>query len=271
MVVGTKLECFYTSASGRNSPARFFAKISEALNKKLGIFSKILAVYDGKDKSLKLVQYFLKILLDFDLIRPGVNRSNVVKTTKDISDARKIFRLGRPIESLQSMRNAVASHIKSTSADTTFHLIYSVVEGTSNILDDFGTLVKLFSWHSKSIDLYWVPFADENSILAWWITLHMDLYSMLITRRTRNAATSEEHQEESTSLAQFVALRHRQFLNDPVFRLHCISILKVLSDYLFCAVEYTNFLTGKTASRLRTLSGFSSAACSFYKIYHKNK
>lgn len=59
-----------------------------------------------------------------------------------------------------------------------------------------------------------------------------------------------------------------RFAKDKSFRLNAIAFLKLTSDYFFCLIEFCQ-LEGKTPAKLRTLCGFTSALCSFYKIYCK--
>jgi hypothetical protein len=234
-----------------NSPA---FKDTDLLGKTLygtvSLSSSFLSIYDGKDKSLKLLQYFLKILTEFKILSRPSSTSAISKAAKNLSFARRLFRLGRPLGSLLELVE-LSCHADRCSC---FSAFYVLLEALSNGLDDFCTFCKLFSLTSfRPIETSWLPLADKGSILAWWITLHMDLYILA---------------QKRPSMPQSMAKVRLRIMQSHAYRLQCVSLLKLLSDYVFCMIDYCQF-ESKSSAKIRTLCGFCSALCSVYKIYYK--
>ena len=220
---------------------------SSKLSQLLIFVNRLMKSYDGKDKSLKLLQYFLKMVLDFHLALPQT-RSRLSKASSQLSLARRLFRLFRWSAMLSILRHQYPSD--DSDRMTRWQLVYSIFEATSSGLDDFSALSSLFQLNNAAL----VRSAERYSVLAWWANVHMDLYTLLNSPSSIEFADSCLAAKDKASLVD-------KFREDQIFRIRALQLIKLLSDYLFCAIDYTD----APFPRLKTLAGMTSSLSAFVK------
>lgn len=177
-------------------------KTPQLATKWLNVIQKLLKDLDGRDKIMKTIQYFIKILLHYKL----VDAKFLSTITSNFSMTRKLLRLG---SGLGPMREIVK--LKSSLYET-FVLTNAIV---NHISDDIFCLHKLGVFGSYLGDR-----TERISAYCWFTGILIDL------RENTNSLVKLQGQE-ITSEEQLEAQRQKIHVTE-------ISIIKLLMDGIFC-------------------------------------
>lgn len=171
------------------------------------VIQKLLKELDGRDKLMKIIQYFIKILLHYKLVK-AKHWSTI---TSNFSMTRKLLRLGTaigPIRELSPLKNSIPSTLITLNA-----LV-------NNISDDVFCLYKLGVFGS-----YLGEKSERLSAYCWFAGILIDLREGAINMSKLQAKSSKDNDEKSTELKQKIYVAE-------------ISIIKLLMDAIFCGKFY---------------------------------
>lgn len=129
----------------------------------LALFQKITLSSDGKDKSLKVLQYSLKLLL----LLSSNPKSALKNTTSSLSLARRVTRLGRSLPPLLRLAKNDTEHSFSW-------LDYICL--ANDVCDDILVLHLLFPKHLLTSSI-WKTRVEKCSGICWAISIMADLQS----------------------------------------------------------------------------------------------
>ncbi|KAL1923189.1 uncharacterized protein VTP21DRAFT_9565 [Calcarisporiella thermophila] len=222
------------------------------------IFRRMLVLTDGRDKTLKLIQYFCKLLLIYVLKQNTVRfkelRKRLSSLISNFSTTRKILRLGHGIES--------------------YAVLAEYLEG-SRIPPPPGSL-----WTNVWIDYHlgWI-----NAIVGFGNCLADDLYCLgrigVLTPATAKRAEPWSYRLWFTSILidlrenrlEAARLRREQKKGKEVGeKLYWadISFVKLMCDLGFCGYD---LFQCQFSDGFYAICGFISAVCSAHKLWNKQK
>lgn len=167
----------------------------------LNVIQKLLKELDGRDKMMKIIQYFIKILLHYKL----VNAKHWSTITSNFSMTRKLLRLGTALEPMRqlSTKNTVLQFIL---------LSHAIV---NNISDDIFCLHKLGVFGKNVGDR-----SETLSAYLWFSGIFIDLRD--------NFKSLVKLQQQSVSKDLSIEQRRQKIFVTE------ISIIKLLMDGIFC-------------------------------------
>lgn len=167
----------------------------------LNVIQKLLKELDGRDKIMKIIQYFIKILLHYNLVQ-AKHWSNI---TSHFSMTRKLLRLGTAIEPIRQL-----SPYKSSLSETLV-LSNAIV---NHISDDVFCLYKL-----GVLGAYLGDRSERLSAYCWFAGILVDI------RENVNAMVKLQHSKKTDLTIE--ERKHKIFVTE-------ISIIKLLMDGIFC-------------------------------------
>jgi hypothetical protein len=180
-------------------------KSRPSVSRWLNIIQKFLKELDGRDKLMKIVQYFIKILLHYHLVK-AKHWSTI---TSHFSMTRKLLRLGTAIGPMREI-----APFKSSIKDTLI-LSNAIV---NNISDDVFCLYKLGVFGS-----YLGKRSEMISAYCWFAGIFIDI--------KENVDTMNKLQQlESTKKNDDLKLEQTR---QKIFMIE-VSIIKLLMDGVFC-------------------------------------
>lgn len=168
----------------------------------LNVLQKLLKDLDGRDKIMKTIQYFIKILLHYKL----ANAKYLSTITSHFSMTRKLLRLGSGLGPMREI-----APLKSSLYET-FVLTNAIV---NHISDDIFCLHKLGVFGSYLGDR-----TERISAYCWFTGILIDL------RENANSLVKLQRQE-ITSEEQLEAQQKKIHVTE-------VSIIKLLMDGIFC-------------------------------------
>jgi hypothetical protein len=203
------------------------------------IVLKTLSDKDGKDKSLKLIQYTGKLILWAGSTRRlhakfsqyGIG-GPIKPLVTQLSMFRKIIRLGNWLKSLREI-------IKQGWTQTE---IVDYIDLYTEIFDDIYLLVKIgvLAGNNPKRSKRWEHIADREASRGWFLSIIFNLYG---------------------------ELQKRKRVTDPqARRMSTISTVKLLCDGVFCGVDVFEL---EVDSMVQICSGLMSGMLSYYKIFRK--
>ncbi|CEP13123.1 hypothetical protein [Parasitella parasitica] len=196
------------------------------------ILQKLLKELDGRDKLMKIIQYFIKILLHYKLAKA----KHWSAITSHFSMTRKLLRFGTaigPIKELSLLKNTIPS---------TLITLNAIV---NSISDDVFCLHKLGLFGS-----YVGATSEKISAYCWFAGILVDLREGALNMSALKAKSSEAEKPD-TQLAQKIHIAE-------------ISIIKLLMDAVFCACDIH---PPKEAASIQAWSGFFSGVLAGYKLW----
>ncbi|KAI8087662.1 peroxisomal biogenesis factor 11-domain-containing protein [Gilbertella persicaria] len=200
----------------------------------LNVLQRLLKELDGRDKMMKVIQYFIKILLHYKVVKA----KHWSTLTSHFSMTRKILRLGTALGPLREIQ------LKHDSVWNTLILSNEIVNAVS---DDVFCLYKLGFFGSKV--------GDRSEILSaycWFLGIMVDIRSAAQSYiKLTNAVKKHDGDEKSL-------LEHQK----KIFVME-VSIVKLLMDGVFCACD---ILQPSYSSSVQAWSGFFSGALAGYKL-----
>jgi hypothetical protein len=172
----------------------------------LSVIQKLLKELDGRDKLMKIIQYFVKILLHYKLVQA----KHWSTLTSHFSMTRKLLRLGTAMGPMREL-----SPLKSSIPQTLIVLNALV----NNVSDDVFCLYKL-----GMVGPYLGAKSERISAYCWFAGIMVDLrecVSNMIKLQQKCLKSSNEE------LVKIIELRQKMFVAE-------ISTIKLLMDAIFC-------------------------------------
>lgn len=263
------------------------------------VVRKVLTITDGRDKALKLIQYFIKIVLHHGFItKRWPLHASLSALASNFSTTRKIIRLGHIIEPTAELYNAAyTSSPKKLPTTTTERLlsflsILGLVFGVGNDLaDDVFCLSKI-----GVLPASWAKKAEPWSYRCWFAAILIDIHQMtrdIIAQQDKIKQWKKEHvyivhpKSAQTNTQNDLSLHplklHDQLswidknerqnltqewraMEDKLFWLR-LSMIKTMMDGGFCAYD---LFQCRFSNGFQAWTGFISGALSAYKLYQKN-
>lgn len=170
----------------------------------LAISKKILKDIDGKDKTMKIIQYFIKILLHYKL----VNAKYWSTITSHFSMTRKILRLGNAVGPLNELSED--KHLKPLEKISLYNDLINTISDDVFCLYKLGVFGEYLGKKSEVIAAY-----------CWFLGIIFDM---------KNNLKSYKKQQQQ------VAKTQGKDKQDLLFKVYVteISIVKLLMDGIFC-------------------------------------
>ncbi|CEP16689.1 hypothetical protein [Parasitella parasitica] len=194
------------------------------------VLQRILKDLDGRDKSMKIIQYIIKILLYHNSSHQSAHLKQLTSLATQFSITRQVLCLGNAGEDIKQLLETKTGLLKQ----------FLLVNNIANALaDDVYCLYRIGVLPQKALGHY----SEIISAHCWFasiiVALHKNFDSMC---RTEVYGTQEE-----LKLAQ-------------------ITLFKSIADFLFCGCDvfHPSFSKG-----LQAWSGFASGALAGYKVYKK--
>ncbi|KAG2187418.1 hypothetical protein INT44_005106 [Umbelopsis vinacea] len=265
------------------------------------ILRQVLTLTDGRDKALKLIQYFIKIILHHGFIdKKWKLFSSLSALASNFSTARKIIRLGHIIEPTAELYNAAYTSPQKVPQTTieqadSFLNIMSLIFGIGNDLaDDIFCLSKI-----NVLPASWAKKAEPWSYRCWFAAILIDTQQMIRNIvaqqrkmkqwKTKNShilypqtASNDTHKDQPMLLFSAATqgdqlswidrndqqnlLREWAAMQDKLFWLH-VSFIKTLMDGGFCGYD---LFQCQFSNGFQAWTGFISGTLSAYKLWCKN-
>lgn len=178
----------------------------------LAIIQRFLKELDGRDKLMKIIQYFIKILLHYHLVK-AKHWSTI---TSHFSMTRKLIRLGTALGPMREI-----SPLKGSIKDTII-LSNAIVNAIS---DDVFCLYKLGVFGS-----YLGNRSEMVSAYCWFAGIFFDIKENVDAMKKLQQIKPTE-KDDDLKLEQ---TRHKIFMTE-------VSIIKLLMDGVFCG-KFFSFL-----------------------------
>ncbi|ORX87436.1 hypothetical protein K493DRAFT_319669 [Basidiobolus meristosporus CBS 931.73] len=225
----------------------------------LTIFKKCLLLTDGRDKFLKVIQYFSKLLLLIVLKNPK-RYPNVYKRMSSMvsafSSTRKILRLGNFLEPYGTVQDVFAGSYKNFSimnGSEKLAYVYGVCKSTLEVVncisDDIFCLSKM-----GVVPKSWGKRSDSLSTKLWFVAIWLDIHELVKDRLD----LQRQINTESYTLDK-PKLQDKMYWNG-------ISIAKLLGDLAFCGYDFFKCDFSET---FQVSAGFISGALGTYKLWVK--
>ncbi|KAL7335311.1 hypothetical protein PS15p_200803 [Mucor circinelloides] len=199
------------------------------ITKWANVIQRLLKELDGRDKIMKIIQYFIKILLHYKLVKA----KHFSTITSHFSMTRKLLRLGTaigPIRELSPLKNSIPSTLITLNA-----LV-------NNVSDDVFCLYKLGVFGSKLGAI-----SERISAYCWFAGILIDLREGAANMSKLQAKATKDNDAE---LKQKIHVAE-------------ISIIKLLMDAVFCACD---IWPPRQAAAIQAWSGFLSGALAGCKL-----
>ncbi|KAI8378905.1 peroxisomal biogenesis factor 11-domain-containing protein [Blakeslea trispora] len=194
----------------------------------LQVLQRLLKELDGRDKMMKVIQYFIKILLHYNLVKS----KQWSTLASQFSMTRKVLRLGNALPSLREMR---PRH------DSVWNTLVLSNEAVNAISDDVFCLYKL-----GFVGSHLGHRSEMVAAYCWFFAILVDLRSAFQS----HAKLSHKKADDS--------LEHRQ----KVFMAE-VSLVKLTMDGIFCACDIWQ---PSYSSSVQAWSGFFSGVLAGYKL-----
>lgn len=212
---------------------------------------KLLNNKDGKDKSIKIIQYTAKLLIDFGSRKStratfactGLQK-NLDPLVSNLSTFRKIIRLGNCLTTAREIHKQ--GWFKAQAID--------YIDLYNEIFDDLYLLLKIgviFGVKDTKRNKHWAHIADREANRAWMAAIVINIYSELYKRRiiqSRKRLNKHTKQDE-----------------DALYWSN-VSIFKLLCDFAFCWID---FFDTDVDSSIPIITGLLSGVCGYCKTWHK--
>jgi hypothetical protein len=268
------------------------ATIKSPLSKPpIDILRKVLTLTDGRDKALKLIQYFIKIILHHGFVSKQRSLyASLAALASNFSTTRKIIRLGHIIEPAAELYNIAYTSPKKlpkTSKERvlSFLSILGLVFGLGNDLaDDIYCLSKI-----NVLPASWAKKAEPWSYRCWFAAILIDSHQMIrdiltqkakmnewqrVHAQTKSKELEEEHSRntlhdelswiDKTDRANLI--QEWKDMEDKLFWLR-LSLVKTMMDGGFCGYDLFQF---QFSAGFQAWTGFISGVLSAYKLWCKN-
>ncbi|KAI9308708.1 peroxisomal biogenesis factor 11-domain-containing protein [Cunninghamella echinulata] len=210
----------------------------------LSLIEKYISNLEGRDKSIKIIQYAFKILLHYSL----VNKKRWASMVSHFSQTRKILRLGHWVGTLQEMKQTKWNDI----------LSWMILINTfSNEMGD-----DLFCLYKMGVVDPWIgKKAEKISIYCWFMGILNDLKSNFISLQKEQLKLKSKQHDNDDNMDHDLLLQQQQ----KVFLIQ-VSCMKLIMDGIFCACDIWQ---PSYSNGVQAWSGFTSGLLSAYKLWCK--
>ncbi|CAO3591191.1 unnamed protein product [Absidia cylindrospora] len=215
----------------------------------LAIISKYISDLEGRDKSIKIIQYAFKILLHYR----WVDTKRWSTMVSHFSQTRKLLRVGHCVGTVHDMMDSYSS---SSPQKRPLHFLatwctFAITLG-NEVADDLFCFYKMGVF-GPSIGKK----AEKVSIYCWFLGILIDLRSNLMSL---NLLQKQQQQHNQTSSTDDHEAQFQKIL------LARVSCTKLMLDGIFCACDIWQ---PSFSSALQAWSGFFSGSLSGYKLLCK--
>ncbi|KAI8093606.1 peroxisomal biogenesis factor 11-domain-containing protein [Halteromyces radiatus] len=205
----------------------------------LSILEKYISDLEGRDKSIKIIQYTFKILLHYQL----VDKKRWTTMVSHFSQTRKILRVGHWLGTIQEMHQLLLSSSNRSFLSLLAKWCTLWITLGNEVADDLFCFYKMGVF-GPSLGKK----AEKISIYCWFIGIWIDFRSNIMTLQKLLQQQKEEDQQKI-------------FLTK-------ISCTKLLMDGIFCACDIWE---PSFSPVVQAWSGFFSGSLSGYKLWYKIK
>ncbi|KAF9913225.1 hypothetical protein BX616_010132 [Lobosporangium transversale] len=253
------------------------------------IIREISEALDGRDKMIKVVQYFAKVFLWLFLSNPvqyKVLATRIKALAKQFSTTRKVFRLGHfvdPLASVLMLAVTLKTNVSKHGLRRTVMTKPATQTWRNSVRDRLGSLNTVLGFvQDISDDIYCLgaigvldrdftdkaePWSNRLWMMGVSIDLHENLQSIRDVKEQIKALESkihssdkeEEEEERAKAVAQHLKLRTK---------LHWLQVttVKLGGDFLFCAYDnlHCSFSDG-----FQAVTGLISGIAGAYKFVGK--
>ncbi|CAG8657126.1 9444_t:CDS:2, partial [Funneliformis caledonium] len=214
------------------------------------ILRRLLVHSDGRDKFLKIIQYFGKIILWLHINKKKTKYpklySRLIAMTSQFSNTRKIIRLAHFLEPYADFKEYVAGarNLPHTAlpyehAVNTLGFINSIVGFFNDIFDDLYCLGKV-----GILDKSVAKRSEPIALKLWFVNIILDIHELIFRIWSLNEKTKKSKEKLSEN--------ELEKLKDRKYWLY-ISLVKFIMDFCFCGYD----LFGYTFSDgVQAVSGF---------------
>ncbi|KAI8988281.1 peroxisomal biogenesis factor 11-domain-containing protein [Mycotypha africana] len=208
------------------------------------LLQKLLKDLDGRDKLMKIIQYFIKILLHYQLIRTG-KKEWPSTLASHFSLVRKILRLGTGIGPLKQLLTADITSAMINKKTSAVNIAIHINELVNNVSDDIYCLYKM-----GIVGSYLGAKTEVVSAYCWFMGILIDL---------------RENITNFIQLRQKILVKQDNSTENDYKKLYLlqVSIVKLLMDGIFCGCDIWK---PKYSAGMQVWAGFFSGALSGYKL-----
>jgi len=267
------------------------------------IIKQLLQISDGRDKSLKIIQYTLKILLilhkrhGFKISRPlerillpsplsATTVSKVDKIVSSLSTTRKIIRVGHWIESIIQLQDSIAEkETRNLVAYLVFNGLFRTSQSQRSIpIWDYENIMRMLTMIGAVLGIFSdicddvvclgkLGIVTRKSVLNraeilgcrfWFIGIFIDLYEQ-VGALSQIRSKILQGQKDPIPQSDMVKLREKQFAAT-------ISSCKLIGDFTFCLFDvFSETRLDKMSMNglVPTLSALFSGSLAAYKLFAK--
>ncbi|ORZ22514.1 peroxisomal biogenesis factor 11 [Absidia repens] len=221
----------------------------------LSAIQKYISSLEGRDKSIKIIQYSFKLLLYYR----WVEAKRWSKMVSHFSQTRKILRVGHCISTIKDMSAMYSSssiHKYPLQQLATWSTLFITLG--NEVADDLYCFYRMGVF-GPAIGKK----AEKVSIYCWFICIWLDLKSNMESLHTLSRQQQQRQQQQRT---QTFSLDDQQIHQHKIF-LGRLSCVKLIMDGIFCACDIwePSFSTG-----VQAWAGFFSGSLSGYKLWSRN-
>ncbi|RIA85019.1 peroxisomal biogenesis factor 11 [Glomus cerebriforme] len=227
------------------------------------ILRRLLVHSDGRDKFLKIIQYFGKIIL---WLHVKNNKSKypklyhrLIAMTSQFSNTRKIIRLAHFLEPYADFKEYVTGARYSSSTVIPYEkvvyysgFINSVTGILNDIFDDLYCLGKI-----GILDRSVAKRAEPIAIKLWFINIVFDIHEIIFRIWLLNEKTKKSKEKLSEN--------DLKKLKDKKHWLY-ISLVKLTMDFGFCGYDLFEL---SFSDGVQAMTGFVAGILSFHKLWVK--
>ncbi|CAG8564344.1 19003_t:CDS:2 [Racocetra persica] len=239
------------------------------------ILRRLLVHSDGRDKTLKIIQYFGKIILwihdrKVSKVNPVIflfyrNKYFLSRVsprlkamTSQFSTTRKIIRLAHFLEPYSDLREYYTGARKISRSSTSYEIfvhylgvINAIVGIMNDIFDDLYCLGKI-----EILDKSVAKWAEPIAIKLWFFSICLDIHEIVFKILQMNKKIVKIEKANSEELEK---CQHRLYWLK-------VSLAKIFMDFLFCGYDFFEYTF---SDGVQAVSGFLAGILSFYKLWEK--
>jgi Peroxisomal biogenesis factor 11 (PEX11) len=210
----------------------------------LRILHKILLLNDGRDKILKVIQYFTKSLL---WIKKSQNKS-LAQLVYHLSMARKAIRLLHFLDPFLEFIENISTSTQRTSLQDQLKPLGSALGIVNDISDDIICFGKM-----GVIDKQWVTRCTPISDRLWFLSIFIDIHSAVLSVLKIKKAASVPEKAQDPALKQKLLLAR-------------ISVIKLFGDLLFCWIDVFKL---DVSDGFQSIAGLLTGTLGTFKLIKK--
>ncbi|ANB13565.1 Peripheral peroxisomal membrane peroxin [Sugiyamaella lignohabitans] len=229
---------------------------------------KVLNDKDGKDKTLKVIQYTGKLILwagarkplkaTFDSY-PIANRIDPL--VSNLSGFRKTIRLGNWLSTGRAMIKAGLEEAE----------WIDFIDLYTEICDDLYLLAKIgtVSFRDAKVHKRWVEIFDREACRGWFLAIIINLYGeykkrLTIERKIQAEVRQKDSEKQGTlvdssTASELSKLHQARWMSQ-------INLAKLLCDFIFCAIDV---FEADINPVVQIVTGLTSGSIGYYKLYKK--